>query len=962
MHAPGSWPTNRDQLPWKGNDSLLLGALTLLALVLRLARLGFQPLWWDEGWSLYFATTDVGSLLRLTAVDIHPPGYYLLLHLWIQAFGPSPLSIRLLSVLIGTATVLLIGWVGRIYLGRRGGFLAAFLLAVSPFHIFYSQEVRMYGLATLLGLAALHWGLQTRRAQGQAHTAAWLGYVLAATAALYTEYYVAFVLLGLNLGLLAYGRAQGRRAPALTRPQALSWFSAQAAVALLYLPWLLFAGEKLYTYVRFKVSVEEDIPQGVLAYVARHIAAFQWGHTEGALARWWWLGLLPLAALLLSLLLVFRSRGRRQPARDLQGAGGPQRAVAAVAVMILAVSLICGFVMNLLFPFNPPRGERLLLPALPAYLLLVSYLSLALGQRRRAAVLATGAVLLVLTTLSLGFFCATPRYPEDDYRPLIAQVRALSLPSDAVVCVHPWQVGYFQAYIPNQETRPELVLTPQEVLPRLRQQWIDTPEQMAADLEQLLRGHQRLWLPAHQTMGRILEDQIQAHLTASAYPVMSRWYGESTLLSLFAAGQPVLQPVTGRFGEWLALESAALSTGPLEAGWGVLAVDLTWTFLAPPAEEVAVGLRLIGPTGYVWAQRDEALWGASPGSGPGSTDEPGLDRHGLLIPAGTPPGEYQVALRAYRSQDLAPLPFTYNGAPGVEMPLGAIRVIRPVHNPPPEALDSGESLSVRFGTKFRLVGFRLGDTTLLPGQAAEVMLHWQTLVDPGQDYLPRLELLDAEGRSLAEQTEKPVQGTYPTAWWRAGELVRDPHALWIPAATPAGRYELAVSLIRAADGVPVPPAGRRTSLTLSEIEILGRERHYGETRPAHEQKVRLDSAVELVGYDLSALEASPGSDLVVTLHWHALETPGRAYHAFVHLLDDAGAIITQTDGPPGEGQLPTRGWLPGETLLDPHSLTLPADLPLGTYRLGVGLYDPATGVRLGERVLLDRLFTVVGNR
>ena len=54
--------------------------VVLSALILRLARLGFQPLWWDEGWSLYFATSDVRSMLELTAVDIHPPLYYLLLH------------------------------------------------------------------------------------------------------------------------------------------------------------------------------------------------------------------------------------------------------------------------------------------------------------------------------------------------------------------------------------------------------------------------------------------------------------------------------------------------------------------------------------------------------------------------------------------------------------------------------------------------------------------------------------------------------------------------------------------------------------------------------------------------------------------------------------------------------------------------------------------------------------------
>jgi hypothetical protein len=115
----------------------------------------------------------------------------------------------------------------------------------------------------------------------------------------------------------------------------------------------------------------------------------------------------------------------------------------------------------------------------------------------------------------------------------------------------------------------------------------------------------------------------------------------------------------------------------------------------------------------------------------------------------------------------------------------------------------------------------------------------------------------------------------------------------------------------------------------------------------------LGASVELTGYDLREAVRAPGSPLDVTLHWYALETPDRNYHSFVHLLDADGAIVAQHDSPPGEGEQPTLGWLPGEYLTDLHPLQLPTDLPDGTYRLGVGLYDPATGLRLGERVLLD---------
>ena len=205
---------------------LVLGALVLLALALRLARLRFQPLWWDEGWSLYFATTDVGTMLELTAVDIHPPFYYLLLHLWTRLFGPGVGSVRLLSILIGTATVPLLylagkrlldprvplrSPVGKRLLDRRGPLMAVGLLALSPFHIYYSQEVRMYGLVTLLGLAATYFALGWEPEGWGGGQAA--GYVLVAAAALYTQYYAAFLLLALNLVVLVrWLRNRGLRA------------------------------------------------------------------------------------------------------------------------------------------------------------------------------------------------------------------------------------------------------------------------------------------------------------------------------------------------------------------------------------------------------------------------------------------------------------------------------------------------------------------------------------------------------------------------------------------------------------------------------------------------------------------------------------------------------------------------------------------------------------------------------
>jgi hypothetical protein len=285
--------------------------------------------------------------------------------------------------------------------------------------------------------------------------------------------------------------------------------------------------------------------------------------------------------------------------------------------------------------------------------------------------------------------------------------------------------------------------------------------------------------------------------------------------------------------------------------------------------------------------------------------------------------------------------------------LGTVRVVRPEVPPPVEALAVRQATGINFGDWLRLLGYNLEESgAMTPGEAVEVALFWQALADPGEDFLPRLQLVDADGEILAELTEKPVAGTYPTAWWRAGELVRDPHALPIAATVPPGFHRLALSLVRASSGEPVEMERGQTAMDLGEIEVVSREHRYEPTAPQHVQAAQFGTSVELIGYDIEENASAP--DLLrVTLHWHALETPDRNYDTFVHLLDVAGNIVAQHDGPPTDGQAPTLGWLPGEYLIDPQPLQIPLDLPEGSYRLGVGLYDPNTRQRLGDRVILD---------
>jgi uncharacterized membrane protein len=170
-----------------------MGLIVLLAAVLRLCRLNGQSLWYDEGNSVALAQRSVTTIIQSAAADIHPPLYYIVLSVWVKIFGTGEIAVRLLSVVCGVLTVYLIYRLGRRLCTEGVGMLAAFLAALSPFLVYYSQETRMYMLATMLGVLScllltwLHNPITPALPPARRPVLVWLAYVLVSAAAVYTH-------------------------------------------------------------------------------------------------------------------------------------------------------------------------------------------------------------------------------------------------------------------------------------------------------------------------------------------------------------------------------------------------------------------------------------------------------------------------------------------------------------------------------------------------------------------------------------------------------------------------------------------------------------------------------------------------------------------------------------------------------------------------------------------------------
>ena len=85
--------------------SLAILLLLLCAFALRLYRLDFQDIWWDEGRNIDVASRSLAVIATAKEMDIHPPLYFYTLHLWMLGAGRSEFAVRFLSVFFSLLTI-----------------------------------------------------------------------------------------------------------------------------------------------------------------------------------------------------------------------------------------------------------------------------------------------------------------------------------------------------------------------------------------------------------------------------------------------------------------------------------------------------------------------------------------------------------------------------------------------------------------------------------------------------------------------------------------------------------------------------------------------------------------------------------------------------------------------------------------------------------------------------------------
>jgi 4-amino-4-deoxy-L-arabinose transferase-like glycosyltransferase len=792
----------------KGAACLVL-LILLVAFVLRLYRLGYQSLWYDEAVSVYLASKGLVALTQHTAGDIHPPLYYYLLHFWILVAGVSEFSAAFFSLIFGMVLVAGCFRLGHELLDRRVGLLAAFVVAVSPFNIWYSQEVRMYTLGAFLGLVSLYClaklaGLSGRDSGADRQYKGpspprrrrwifWLGYILSAAAGLYTLYYFAFLVLFENLFVIGWwlaARYQDRDSPlSLER-----WLLAQALVIILYAPWIPTAARQ---------ALQPPVPPwrgftGLASAIVESWSALALGQSvePGSLVVWPVL-LFFLAVYLLGLLGLVRGRQRWPTGALLCG-----YTFAPLAIIYLLSLHTPLFHARYVFTYSPP------------FYLLVAAGLVEINRRTRLAMLIGLAAITLASGYSVYRMHFEPRYASDDHRAAVSYIKQRLAPGDAVLInagyAYPAFLYYYDGelswrgrlvdYGPGLGSDEGVVLLQTGSIGGSESLGWDDPESdfyptTAKETERALGWvfdqHERVWVYRIYDTVTDPDGVIRRWLDEHGRQIGDQEFtGESYMrVQCYATrAEPVYDPTTVAHDL-----DRELAPGLILAGYKAPAMvrageevrlllrweqsgDLTDDF------DLLVGLTTKESNGVTeWSANE---WSKVEILGGVRATEQVVE---LEVAPGTIPVEHRVIVEvrnASTTEETA-------GSRAGRAVIGEIRVLRPIVPSPTPPMP--HQPWANFGDAIELVGYGLEPVEGQDYRKLCVELLWRAWDVP----LPLVEVVavfEEDGTEIAEASSSLTE-TYPSTLWGREELVRDMVRLPVSGSQSQDSYQVRLRLV-----------------------------------------------------------------------------------------------------------------------------------------------------------------------
>lgn len=272
-----------------------------------------------------------------------------------------------------------------------------------------------------------------------------------------------------------------------------------------------------------------------------------------------------------------------------------------------------------------------------------------------------------------------------------------------------------------------------------------------------------------------------------------------------------------------------------------------------------------------------------------------------------------------------------------------------------ERVDTPQSLI--WADSIRLLGTKVEPTFLTDGPENELTMTacWRAEDQIDRDYTFFVHLLDPDLNPLGQRDMHPGLGNFPTSMWQTGDVFCDKYRIPIVEdvlrSPTVANVEIGFYESKPNQRLPAQ-TGQGQTLDFVVVDRVRISPHQASEIPEPTHQIdgaQFDQGLSLAGYAWLPEEVAPGQEVTLRLWWHASGPLDADYQVFAHMLDASGTLISQADGPPQGGRLPTNFWQE-ESIVDDHTFVIPDEVSPGAIKVQVGLYQLTDGSRLPRTV------------
>lgn len=392
--------------------------ILLLGLILRLIRID-QSFWLDEASQAIMSSHSISSIWFGREGDFHPPLSYIFSHFFLL-ISHNDIWLRMLPILFGIGSIYVLYLIGQKLFNKNIALIGAVLLAISPYHVYYSQEFRMYSQTVFFALLSIYFFTNVVKKGSFINV---VSFAVVSAALIYTHYFGVFLLISLLLYVFLS-----------ERNSMLTVIKAFLLIIFLYLPWV----PQLLLQLKNGVGADQLLPGWGNVLNVPFLKAIPLTFLKFSIGRidfennalYFMIAIVVLSLFFIPIIYAIKKYKESN--------------VGFVIIWLflpVTLALCVSFFIPLFQPFR-------LLYVLPAYYVLIAFGLSKMGRYKN--ILLTAVVFVSI--ISLGSYYINQWFLREDWKSAVNYVNQNVNDSDLVVFVWPQPFPPYEWYKGNENT------------------------------------------------------------------------------------------------------------------------------------------------------------------------------------------------------------------------------------------------------------------------------------------------------------------------------------------------------------------------------------------------------------------------------------------------------------------------------------------------------------------------------